>query len=347
MTAGIGPVALGPEDGHESPAASDPARRPSRWPFVLRRLVLRVLGAILVLWGAATVIFFLQQLLPGNPANVILNQLEANPQPIAHTAAQRLPIDREFGFNKPLVVQYFDYIGRLAHGNFGTSYLQHEPVLKIIGEQVGPTIVLTVTALVLAWLIALALTLLTGKRGRIKTTIGSGWEIVTASTPQYWLGVILLVVFAIDLKIFPVQGGTSLKGLVLPAVTLAIPLSGFLGQVTRDEFEKVLDEPFITTARSRGMSDLSVRLRHALRHAVLPAITLSGWAIGALFSGAVLVETVFDRPGIGNVMVTAAQSRDLPVVSGIVILIAAVYVVANILVDIAYTIVDPRLKGIR
>jgi peptide/nickel transport system permease protein len=339
----IGPVVFEPESEHEKTAVAG-ADRPPR-ALVARRILLRVVGAIVVLWATATMIFFLQQLLPGNPADVILNQLQANPQPIAHTAAERAPINREFGFGKPVLEQYVDYIGRLARGNFGSSYLQHEPVLTIIRRQVGPTVVLTVTALILAWLIALTVTLFTGKRGRARSTLGSGWEIVTASTPPYWLGVILLVVFAIDLKIFPVQGGTSLSGLVLPAVTLAIPLSGFLGQVTRDEFEKVLDQPFITSARARGMSDLGVRLRHALRHAVLPAITLSGWALGALFSGAVLVETAFARPGLGNVMVTAAQSRDVPLVSGIVILIAAIYVIANILVDLAYTVVDPRLRG--
>jgi peptide/nickel transport system permease protein len=132
---------------------------------------------------------------------------------------------------------------------------------------------------------------------------------------------------------------------VLPVLTLAIPLAGFLGQVTRDEFEKVLDQPFITTARTRGMSDAAVRLRHALRHSVVPAITLSGWALGALLSGAVIAENVFGRPGIGQVLVTAVNTRDVPTVSGIVLVVAAVYVIANLIVDLAYTIVDPRLRA--
>ena len=156
---------------------------------------------------------------------------------------------------------------------------------------------------------------------------------------------ILLVVFAIDLHLFPVLGGTGISGLVLPALTLGIPLAGFIGQVTRDEFEKVLDQPFVTSARARGMGDLGVRLRHVLRHAVLPALTLSGWALGALISGAVIVETVFARPGIGNVLVTATESRDLPLVSGVVILVAAIYVLANLIVDIAYVLIDPRMRA--
>lgn len=296
-----------------------------------------------MLWAAATFTFFVQAVLPGSRATLLLN--EQTGQQKLYTAAQLAPINREYGFSKPLPVQYADYINGLVHGNLGTSFAQHQPVLTIISRQVGPTFVLTATALLLAWLIALVLTIATAKRGRVVSAIASGFEIVTAGLPYYWLGVILLVVFAIDLQVFPVQGGTGVSGLVLPALTLAIPLAGFIGQVTRDEFEKVLDQPFITSARARGMGDLEVRLRHALRHAVLPAITLSGWALGALISGAVIVETVFARPGIGNVLVTAAESRDIPLVSGVVILVAAVYVVANLLVDLAYIVIDPRLRA--
>jgi peptide/nickel transport system permease protein len=315
---------------------------PSRHWRIARRVALRLAGAIAVLWAAASFTFFVQALLPGSRATLLLNQQTG--QQKAYTASRLAPINHQFGFDKPLFTQYLDYIGGLAHGDLGTSYTQHQPVTTIISRQVGPTLVLTITSLLLAWVIALAVTIATAKRGRWLSAIGSGFEIVTAGLPYYWLGVILLVVFAIDLHVFPVQGQTSLVGLVLPALTLAIPLAGFIGQVTRDEFEKVLDQPFVTSARARGMGDLEVRLRHALRHSVLPAITLSGWALGALISGAVIVETVFARPGIGQILVSAAQSRDLPLVSGVVILVAAIYVVANLLVDLAYIIIDPRLR---
>ena len=203
---------------------------------------------------------------------------------------------------------------------------------------------LTVSALAAAWVLALAVILLTARRRGFTGAFGSTWEALTASLPTYWVGAILLVVFAVEIRIFPVIGGTTAWGTVLPVLTLAIPLAGFLGQVTRDEFEKVLDQPFITTARTRGMGDTAVRLVHALRHAVLPAITLSGWALGALVSGAVIVENLFGRPGIGQVLVTAVNSRDIPVVSGIVLAVAAVYVIANLLVDLAYVLIDPRLR---
>jgi peptide/nickel transport system permease protein len=154
------------------------------------------------------------------------------------------------------------------------------------------------------------------------------------------------LVFALRLGWFPVIGGTGLRGLLLPALTLAIPLAGFMGQATRAEFERALEQPFVLSARMRGMGDLSVRLRHVLRHAVLPAVTLSGWALGATVSGAVVVETVFTRPGIGKVLVTAVGAQDLPVVTGVVVVIAAVYVVANLLVDFAYIRIDPRLRKV-
>jgi peptide/nickel transport system permease protein len=310
--------------------------------MLARRVIKRLLAAIGVLWAAATFTFLVETLLPGNRAVLLLNQ-QTGQQNASYSAAQTAPINKQYGFDNSVVHQYVDYIGGLLHGNLGTSYEQHQPVLTIITRQVGPTLVLTLTSLVFAWLLALLLTIATTRRNRILSGIGSATEVVGATLPYYWLGVILLVVFAIDLHVFPVLGGTGINGLVLPALTLGIPLGGFLAQITRDEFEKVLDQPFVTSARARGMGDTAVRLKHVLRHAVL-AITLSGWALGALISGAVIVETVFARPGIGNVLVTATESRDLPLVSGVVILVAAVYVVANLLVDVAYIVIDPRLR---
>lgn len=307
------------------------------------RILTKTLSSILVLIAAASVTFFAQLLVPGDRATAILNQQTGRAQ--LWTAAQLAPVNREFGFDRPLIVQYLSYVGGLFRGNLGTSYTQYRPVLDVIGAQLWPSLVLTVAALVTAWLLALAVILLTAGRPRLVRSIGSGWEALTASLPTYWVGVLLLVVFAVELRVFPVIGGTSVAGTVLPVLTLAIPLAGFLGQVTRDEFEQALAQPFVTTARMRGMGDASVRLRHVLRHSVLPAITLSGWALGALVSGAVIAENVFGRPGIGQVLVNAVNTRDVPTVSGIVLIVAGIYVIANLLVDLAYTLVDPRLRA--
>ncbi|MGX6448829.1 ABC transporter permease [Patulibacter sp. S7RM1-6] len=312
----------------------------------MRRTALRaaakLLGALVVLWAAATFTFAVQALLPGDRATLILNQETG--QTVARSAAELAPINARFGFDDALPLQYWHYLSGLVRGDLGVSYQLKQPVTDLIGEQLGPTVALTVVSLVLAWAIALAVTVATARRGRVRSALASGFEVVTAALPHYWIGVILLVVFAVELRWFPVEGGTGLGGLVLPALTMAIPLAGFLGQVTRDEFERTLDQPFVLSARTRGMGDLGVRVRHALRHAVLPAITLSGWALGALVSAAVVVELVFSRAGVGQLLVTAANARDIPLVSGVVMLVAAVYVVANLLVDAAYVLIDPRLK---
>lgn len=320
------------------------ARSRPRWLSVrsARRAGVKAVSAIAVLVAAASVTFFAQLLVPGDRATTILNIQNGRDE--KWSADQLAPVNERFGFDHPLLVQWLDYIGGFFKGDLGTSYTQYRPVTSVIGAQIVPSLVLTVVALVTAWVIALTVTLLTVKRGRLVSGLGSGFEAFTASLPHYWVGVILLMLFAVKIPIFPVIGGSGAWGTVLPVLTLAIPLSGFLGQVTRDELTKVLDEPFITTARTRGMGDTGVRLRHALRHAVLPAVTLSGWALGALVSGAVIVENIYGRPGIGQVLVTAVNTRDLPTVSGIVLVVAAIYIVANLLVDLAYSLIDPRLR---
>lgn len=316
-------------------ALERPPRRRLPWQTALKRIA----GALAVMFAAATLAFGLQELSPGDPAIAVLGGSGARPTP-----QQIEDVNEEYGFTKPVLERYAIFIGDLARGDLGTSYQLKQPVATIILEQLGPTMVLMAVSLLMAWAIALATTLLTAGKGRLRSSLGSGVEAFFAGLPQYWLGLVLLVVFAFELGWFPVTGGTSLDALVLPALTLALPLAGFLGQVTRDEFERSLKQPFTVSARARGVSESEVRWRHALRHAVLPGITLSGWAVGATISGAVIVEVIFARPGIGQVLVNAVSGQDLPVVVGITLLLAAVYVVVNLLVDLIYTIVDPRLR---
>ena len=305
----------------------------------LRQILWRLAGVVGVLWGAATLTFVVEQLMPTDPAQTILGGAGAKP-----TAAQMAAVRAQYGFDRPVVVQYLDYLGGLLRGDLGTSYVRKQPVSEIIGQQIGSTLTLTVTALVAAWVIAVLVTLLTAHRSKPLAALGSGLETVLAALPQYWLGIVLLVVFAFRLHWLPVVGDGGPEGMVLPALTLALPLAGFLGQVTRDEFSSAMEQPFAVSARARGMSDLGVRCRHALRHAVLPGLTLSGWALGSLFSTAVIVEAVFVRPGIGRVLVAAVTSQDMPVVVGVTLFVAAIYVLANLLVNIAFWRIDPRLR---
>jgi peptide/nickel transport system permease protein len=313
-----------------------------RTPAGARRVLVRVAGVIGVLWGAATLTFIAQLLMPGDRAQTILGGAGSKP-----SAEQLAAVNEQYGFDDPAIVQYLHFLGGLLRGDLGTSYILKQPVADIIGHHLGPTLTLTVTSLVAAWVIAVTVTLLTAHRRPWLSSIGSGLETFLAGLPQYWLGIVLLVVFAIQLRLLPVVGDDGPVGLVLPALTLALPLAGFLGQVTRDEFSSAMEQPFAVSARARGMSDWGVRWRHALRHAVLPGLTLSGWALGSLFSTAVIVESVFVRPGLGRVLVDAVTSKDMPVVIGVTLFVAAVYVLANLLVDIGFVRVDPRLRRAR
>lgn len=302
----------------------------------------KVIGAVFVVWAAATITFLIQALLPGDRATLLLNQQTGQVQ--ERTPQELAPINEMFGFDDPLIVQYLDFLGGLLRGDLGISYTLYQPVSTVIGDQIVPTVVLTFTALAIAWALAVALLVLTARRTPWVSRMFSGFESAAAALPQYWLGIILLVVFALWLGIFPVVSGSGTAGLVLPALTLGIPLAGFLAQVMRTEFERTLDAPFVLTARARGMSDGGVRMRHVLRHSLLPGLSLTGWAVGAQFSAAVIAENVFARPGLGRVLVTAVNGRDLPVVCGVVMLVAVIYVITNLLVDAAYILVDPRLK---
>ncbi|UWU83292.1 ABC transporter permease [Bradyrhizobium yuanmingense] len=302
----------------------------------------RILSGVVVVWAAATFAFLIQCVLPGDRAQIIINVTSGNVGPAS--AAELAAINAKYGFDQPLAVQYGRYILQVLHGDLGESYQQHRPVAAIIAEQIGPTIALAIAALVTAWFIAILTTLFIAGRDNTWSKLLNDTQVFLATVPPYWLATILLVLFAVKLRIFPVIGGNSPIGLVLPTLALALELSGFFGQVVQNEFTRVLEQPFVTSARARGMSDFGVRLRHVLRHAALPGITLSGWALGKLLSGAILIEAVFARQGLGGVLVAATSSRDVPIVSGAVLISAGLFVLASAIADLTYRVVDPRIK---
>lgn len=316
------------------------ARRRRLAPFA--RLALhRILGAAVVLWAVATLAFFALRLVPGDPVDALLGGPGNNA-----TEAMRQQARETNGLDRPLLLQYAAYLGRLVTGDLGQSYQLREPVAKILGEQLGSTLLLAVLALVVAWSLALALALWSARGGRIATTVGNLLEVVSAAVPHFWLGSLLILVFSVQLQWLPATSGApGTAGLILPVFTLAVPLAGFLGQVMRESMLTALDSPFALSARARGETEVQVSLRHALRHAALPAIGLSGWAIGSLISGAVVVETVFARPGIGRTLLQSVLVRDVPLVLGVVVLVAAIYVVVTLLSDLADRLADPRLRA--
>ncbi|MDO5744645.1 MAG: ABC transporter permease [Micrococcaceae bacterium] len=298
----------------------------------------KVVGGIFVLWAVATAIFFGIRMIPGDPAEAIMGG------PGSQASAEALAAARaEYGLDDPLAVQYFSQLWRLATGDLGTSYSLKSPVSTVLGELVPPTLTLAVLALLVAWVLALVLAVLSMRSGRLGAAVASGLEIVSAAVPHFWLASVMIMLFATTLGWLPPVSTNSAAGLVLPVATLALPLAGFLGQVMRDTMEAAHHSSFALSARARGESETGVLLRHSIRHAALPGIALSGWAFGSLLSGAVVVESIFARPGLGRSLLSAVSARDIPLVTGVALLSAAAYVAIMALSDVAERVADPRM----
>lgn len=308
----------------------------SRSRALLRRIGGIVASVVVVLWGAATLAFVAFRIIPGDPVDVMLG-----PQAQVSDAVKD-GIRRELGLDRPVFEQYGAFLGRLLRGDLGESYQLRQPVTEVIGRQLGPTLQLSALALVIAVLLALASALLV--RGRTGRALASGIELVVLSSPVFWTGLVLLSVFSFQLGWFPVSGARDAAALVLPAVTLALPVAALLSQVLRDGVESAEREPFLTTVRARGATPLRESVHHTLRHASVGGVTLAAYLVGSLLGGAVLVETVFARPGIGRVTLTAITDRDLPVITGVILLSALVFVIVNTVVDLVVPVLDPRLR---
>jgi peptide/nickel transport system permease protein len=309
-----------------------------RAKLLARRIGWRLLAGVGVLWGAATAAFFTLHLTAGDAALSTVAGQGADP-----TQAVLEQVRRDYGLDQPLWRQYVDYLGALLHGDLGESYQQRLPVASAIEAQLGQTVQLAAGAIVIALVLAVLVGVLTAKRRRWVRSTTTGVELLLASTPTFVIGLVLLIIFSIGLHLFPVSGQDGLRSLVLPTFTLALPVTAVLSQVLRSELEDVLEQPFILTARARGMRDVAVRFRHALRHAAIQLVTMSGVVIGGLLGGTVITESLFNRQGIGQLMLVATTNKDIPLVVGVVIFCALVYVVVNLVVDILYTIIDPRV----
>ncbi|WP_448071173.1 ABC transporter permease [Georgenia yuyongxinii] len=311
---------------------------------VLRWLLGRLAAAALVAWVVATVVFFALRAAGGDPSEAILGGpgSQASDEAMAR-------VRQEYSLDEPLVVQYLLQLVRTVTFQLGDSYARRRPVAELIGDQLGGTLVLAASGLLLAWVLALAVaTAAVRARGPVaRRAVGllRAGEVIASVMPHFWLGAVLIAVFAGGLGWLPATSSdNSPRALLLPALTLAVPVAGFLGQVVRDGLEEAHAAPFATTARTRGASEGWVLWRHSLRHAALPAIALSGWAFGSLLSGAVVIETLFGRPGLGRLLIDATHSRDVPLVIGVVLVIALGYVVVMTVADVLERVVDPRLR---
>lgn len=318
------------------PGRARPRTGPVR-PGAVRSLGGRVLDVVLVLWAAATLAFATLHLIPGDPVD---NLLRGNFQ---ITPEMRAAVTAQYGLDRPVAEQYVSYLGGLLRGDLGTSFQQGAPVTEILAAQAGSTALLAVTALGLAVVLAVAGAVLTAGRPWVRRPAQLG-ELVAVAVPNFWLGLLLLVAFSFTLPWFPSSGGDGVRALVLPALTLALPIAGQLAQLLREGIEAALAEPHVTTARTRGATEHRVRWRHALRHALLPCLTVAGTLLGGMLVGTTIVETLFSRPGIGRILLRAVTDKDIPVVMGVVVLAAVVFVVVRMLVDVAYRVADPRLR---
>ncbi|WP_103861529.1 ABC transporter permease [Pectobacterium versatile] len=298
----------------------------------------RLLTILAVLWGAATSTFIAVKLIPGDPVAILSGGDNVVDE------AYRAVLIKQFGLDQPLWVQYLRYCGQALQGDFGVSYLYRLPVGSVISDAMHETLPLALGGLILALFLAITSALLTaGRYGALRTSV-SWLELTLLSTPVYWIGIVLLSLFSFRLQWFPVTGNDGFMSLVLPVITLGLPIAAILSQVLRDGLEDALSQPFSLTVRTRGVSEIRLRFRHGLRHAALAASTLTGTLLASVLGGSVLTETVFGRAGIGQVTLSAIENRDMPLVLGVVMLSAFLFVVINLLMDALYLLIDPRLR---
>ena len=298
----------------------------------------RLLMLIPVLIGVSLIVFTRMQLSPGDPAMIILG---------AQAAPEDIAILREsMGLNDPLIVQFFRFLLGMFTLDFGTSYKDGMPVLTKLLEALPYTAELTFCAVLLALIIGIPAGIISAtKQYSIFDRIASVLALIGFSTPNFWLSIMLILVFSVNLKWLPVSGTGSILHLVLPSIALGVQSAAVFTRMTRSSMLEVLNMDYIRTARAKGLSERVVILKHALKNALIPVITVVGLQIGLLFGGAILTETVFAWPGVGRLMIDSIRAKDTPVVQGGVIFTASIFVFINLLVDILYAYVDPRVKA--
>ncbi|MFB8025683.1 MULTISPECIES: ABC transporter permease [unclassified Streptomyces] len=328
------PPAPAPDEESERPA--EPRRDALR---VLRMTASRIGTALLVLLCTATVAFFLVRL-SGDPVKVLL--------PPDATAQQEGVLRHSLGLDRPLLTQYLDYLWGIPRLDFGDSLFYNEPVRAVLADRIPATLLLATGALVVTLVVALpAGTVAAMRRGRAADRTVMTGVLLGQSTPPFWIGILLILVFAVGLHALPASGYGTFANLVLPAVTLAVYSVAVVARLLRSSLIDVLGADHIRTARAKGFGPVKVVLTHGLRNASLPVVTVVGLEVGSLLGGAILTEQVFSWPGVGQLTIEAISNRDFPLVQATVLLFAATFVVVNLLVDLSYSLLDPRVRTSR
>jgi peptide/nickel transport system permease protein len=305
---------------------------------VLTYLARRLLAVVPVLFGVTLAVFSMLFLVPGDPVKMMLAEFVTTPDQIAQMRAQ-LHLD------EPILKQYGRFVGNALRGDLGTSIRSRRAVATEIGENVGSTAQLALASMAVAVAIGVPL-------GMVAALFRSSWvdagsmivALLGVSMPSFWLGLLMIFAFSLHLGWFPATGGGDLWHLVLPSVTLGMIASAIIARLTRSSMLEVLGQDYVRTARAKGLAWWGVVVRHALKNALIPVITIFGLQFGNLLAGAVIVETVFSRPGLGRLIVGGILAKDFPLVQGTVLFVATAYVLINVLVDVAYAYVDPRIR---
>ena len=301
--------------------------------YLARRLLL----ALPVVLGVVTLVFLLIHLIPGDPVEIMLGE-------------SALPADREalrqaLGLDRPILEQYGAFLWGLCRGDLGDSLQLRRPVTALIREHYPATLELTLAAMLISLMIALPAGILSGIRQYSLLDHSTMFiALLGVSMPNFWLGPLLIWVFSIQLGWFPVSGKGGLAHLLLPALTLGASMAAIVARMTRSSVLEVLREDYVMTARAKGLSEARVVLKHVLRNALLPVLTIVGLQFGGLLAGSIITETIFSWPGLGTLMVKAIQTRDYPVVQGCVLVISLSYVLVNLLTDLLYGVIDPRIR---
>jgi len=301
--------------------------------FILQRL----LGALLVIFGVVSIVFLLIHMIPGDPVEIMLGE--------SASTADRQALRAALGLDLPIAAQFQSYLLGLLQLDLGSSIHSRRAVTELLLERLPATGLLALTTLAITLMLALPLGIIAAVRRNSWWDTGAmSVSMLGISIPNFWLGPILILVFSLWLGWFPISGRSGFTSVILPALTLATGLIAVLSRMVRSSMLEVLGEDYMRTARAKGMPPGRVILHHGLRNALLPVITLLGLQLGALLAGAVITETVFSWPGIGLLTIESIQSRDYPVVQACVLLISVTYVVVNLLTDLAYAWIDPRIR---
>jgi peptide/nickel transport system permease protein len=301
--------------------------------YIIRRL----LSTIPVLFGISLMLFFLLRALPGDPAQVIAGELA--------TQQEVELIRQQLGLDEPVYVQYLKFLSRLVRFDLGISVRTQYPVIQEIAPRLLNTVILAVAATILACLLGIPAGIVAAvKPYTTLDMVVTALALFGMSMPAFWLGLMLIIIFSVKLKLLPVGGSGGFVYLILPAITLAASLVAVIARNTRSAMMEVLDQDYITTARSKGVREKMVIVRHGLKNAFIPVITVIGLQFGSMLGGTVLTETVFAWPGLGRLLISSILARDYPVIQGAILIFALLFVLTNIVVDVLYAYLDPKVR---